>query len=174
MNNAITLSPFDARSHAALLTHWLHREHVRRWRLDPDERLAECLEHPNQGGHALIMCDSRPVGYIRWRALTSDELSKTNLKEHHERAMDIDLFIGEEEYTGRGIGPAAIGMLIERLSREAGAGIAGLGASIENKNAIKAFEKAGFRKFHKFHDPVYGTGRLLVRGIGATPSAIPE
>jgi len=171
MKNAITLSMFDARSHAALLKSWLCREHVRRWWLNPDERLAECLQIPTGGDHALILLDSHPVGYIRWRMLEREERSKIKLSGHHELAVDIDIFIGEEEFTGRGVGPAAIEILIERLSREGKADIAGLGASIENTRAIKAFEKAGFKKYHKFRDPVYGTGWLLVREIGATPSS---
>ncbi len=171
MNNKITLSPFNTRSHKALLERWLFKDHVSRWWLNPADRLAECLESPAGGDHALIVCDSRPIGYIRWRMLNDEEHLKIKRIEHRRRAMDIDLFIGEEEYTGRGIGPAAIEMLIERLSREGSAGIAGLGASIKNKNAIKAFEKAGFRKFQKFSDPVYGTGRLLIREIGEKSSS---
>ncbi len=79
--------------------------------------------------------------------------------------MDIDILIGEPEFRGQGIGPAALVLLLAKLSAE-GIGFAGLGTSASNRTAISAFERAGFRILRDFEDPEFGPCKYMVAHLG--------
>jgi aminoglycoside 6'-N-acetyltransferase len=148
-----------------LLRGWLYKEHVRRWWVEPESRLAECLKKPDGGDHALICFSSNPVGYIRWQKPSTEELERVGLAEIYHNAFDIDMFIGEEKDIGRGIGPEALTILLKRLANDPVLSIVGLGTSQFNRAAIRAFEKAGFKKHRKFDDPIYGKCWLMIYEI---------
>jgi RimJ/RimL family protein N-acetyltransferase len=78
-----------------------------------------------------------------------------------DNRVDIDLFLGEADWLGRGVGPAALEILLARLANE-GAPLAGLCPSVENAVAIRAFAKAGFRKLRQIDDPSVGRCWVLV------------
>ena len=73
----------------------------------------------------------------------------------HTAAEVCDILIGEPEYLGCGVGPKALALLLVKL-RGDGVGFAGLGVSMSNRAAIRAYEKAGFRVFRDFQDPESG------------------
>jgi aminoglycoside 6'-N-acetyltransferase len=74
---------------------------------------------------------------------------------HSENLTDIDILIGEIAFLGKGTGPKALRLLFSRLLAT-GAEFAGVGTSVSNRQAIRAFEKAGFRSFKNFDDPAFG------------------
>jgi aminoglycoside 6'-N-acetyltransferase len=103
-----------------LLRKWLERDHVRRWWRDPiDEELAHELS-----GRYVIVVDGRPAGMIQT----------------HEG--EVDLLIGEEELTGRGLGPRILMRFVDEL---AGRGVVFAHVEEGNRRSWRAFEKAGFR-----------------------------
>lgn len=159
----VSLKEFDPEVHASLLADWLNREHVRRWWLDPGQRLRECLNRPDGGGHALICRDNKPVGYVRWGLPSRDELAAVGLDEVYSGVVDIDIMIGEEEYTGRGIGPKALEMVFHESLKGDRTRVAGVATSVNNRAAISAFGKAGFKKLLEFKDDMYGPCMLMVR-----------
>ena len=134
--------------HLPLLREWLGREHVRRWWRDPiEESLSEHaaaidgLEHDE---HYLIVVDGRPVGMIQ-TYLASDYPEWDEIVEVGEGVAGVDLLIGEEELTGRGLGA----QVLERFAGEvvfARPETAALVATVEeaNRRSWRAFEKAGF------------------------------
>lgn len=113
-----------AESDLPLLRAWLEREHVRLWWREPIEHeLAEDMR-----GRHVILVDGRPVGMIQ------------------SYEAEVDLLIGEEELTGRGLGP----QVLSRFVREvvfARSGTTAAFATVEeaNRRSWRAFEKAGFR-----------------------------
>jgi len=62
-----------------------------------------------------------------------------------EDLVDIDVLIGEPEFIDRGVGPRSLSLLLARLRVDPFVTIAGVGTSVSNERAIRAFEKAGFR-----------------------------
>lgn len=108
-----------AESDLPLLRTWLEREHVRLWWREPIEHeLAHELT-----GRFVIVVDGRSAGLIQ----TYDG--------------EVDLLIGEEELTGRGLGAQILSQFVEeKVSGDAFALV-----EEGNRRSWRAFEKAGFR-----------------------------
>ena len=133
-----------------LLQHWLCRPHVVRWWGDPDQALASVKRHsPTE--HAVISVDRRPVGYVCWQRPSSSELALAGLSSLPTDHVDVDILIGEPHYLGRGIGPVALKMVVDRL-RPGGVSSVGVGTDAEHARAHRAFEKAGFELHAEFSE----------------------
>jgi hypothetical protein len=104
----------------SLLRTWLEREHVALWWREPIEReLAHELE-----GRYLILVEGREAGMIQ----TYDG--------------EVDLLIGEEELTGKGLGPQILTKFVAELVPT---DVAFALVEEGNRRSWRAFEKAGFR-----------------------------
>ncbi|MFN0194968.1 MAG: GNAT family N-acetyltransferase [Aestuariivirga sp.] len=147
----VGLEVLDPQRDAQLLERWLRSTHVVRWWGAPDSHL-RTLGQRSKDTQALITADGRPVGYLCWQRPSREELEAARLTDLPEDLVDIDILIGEPDYLGCGVGPKALAVLLARLRGE-GVKFAGLGTSISNRTAIRAFEKAGFSFFGDFEDP---------------------
>jgi len=134
-----------------LLERWLRNPHVVQWWGAPDSHLSTLGQRPTDT-HALITAGGKRVGYLCWQKPSREELEAAQLTDLPEDLVDIDILIGEPDCLGRGVGPKALALLLARLSRE-GVRFAGLATSIDNRAAIRAFEKADFSFFRDFKDP---------------------
>jgi aminoglycoside 6'-N-acetyltransferase len=105
---------------------------------------------------AVIVADGAAVGYLCWQTPTRDELEAAGLADLPDDLVDIDILIGEPEVVDRGIGPRSLGLLLADLQADPSVSVAGVGTSVSNERAIRAFEKAGFRLFREFQDPEFG------------------
>jgi len=122
------------------------------------------VSHHPPSEQALISLDGRPVGYVLWQRPSREELATAGLGALPPDHVDVDILIGEPELIGRGIGPPALLLLLDRL-RSGGVSSVGLGTDVANQRARRAFEKAGFRLFHEFEED----GRAmcyLIRELG--------
>jgi aminoglycoside 6'-N-acetyltransferase len=158
----IELAPVRPRD-LELIRGWVRRPHVTRWWGDPDQSYADVSQHP-PADQALISLDGRPVGYVLWQRPSREELATAGLATLPPDHVDVDILIGEPELIGRGIGPSALLLLLDRL-RSKGVSSVGLGTDIANQRARRAFEKAGFRFFNEFAED----GRAmcyLIRELG--------
>jgi aminoglycoside 6'-N-acetyltransferase len=61
------------------------------------------------------------------------------------RHADVDIFLGPD-HQGRGLGTEAIRLLVRHLTEDRGHHRVTLYTSPENRRAIRAYEKAGFRR----------------------------
>lgn len=113
-----------AESDLPLLRTWLEREHVRRWWREPIEHeLGE-----DMSGRYVILVDGHAAGMIQ------------------SYEAEVDLLIGEEELTGRGLGPQVLAQFVHEVVF-ARSGTTAAFATVEeaNRRSWRAFEKAGFR-----------------------------
>ena len=133
-----------------LVRKWADEPQVARWWGPPETIVAE-VEARRDGQQAIIAFDGRPVGYVCWQIPTRAELAAAGLDDLPPELVDIDLMIGEADAIGRGIGPAALRILFERL-RARGVKLAGLAGAVANRRAMRAYEKAGCRPFRDFHE----------------------
>ncbi len=154
----LALVPFEAASHAALLAEWLARPHVSRW----FGAAAPMTDEPGAGA-VVVLCDREPAGYLCWRRVGRDALDALGLHDVPAGSIDLDIFIGDERMTGRGIGKRALGLLTAQLSLAGDVPLFGLTTQLENVAAQKAFAKAGFAKHCIYDAPGFGPCWLMVR-----------
>ena len=113
--------------------------------------------------------DGSPIGFLqfyRW----SDHPSAAEVLEISldHGAWGLDLFIGEPSQVGHGVGTRVIDLLCRFLFEELGASSVALVAAQDNARALRAYEKAGFRRVQPVLDTDVKDGQrvwswLLVR-----------
>lgn len=157
----VRLESFDPELHSQTLRDWLRRPHVSQWWGDPQLALESSLRHSPETC-AVIVADGAPVGYLCWQTPPQDELETAGLADLPEDLVDIDVLLGEPAAIGRGVGPIALGLLLARLREDPSVSVAGVGTSVSNERAIRAFEKAGFRLVREFQDSEFGSCWYMV------------
>jgi aminoglycoside 6'-N-acetyltransferase len=160
----VTLDAFDLTRDSDRLRGWLAQPYVSKWWGDA----ARAMEHARQcapESHALIVADRTPVGYLCWQEPPKEEREAAGLTDLPRGLVDIDILIGEADVLGQGVGSRALELLLSRLRCEASVAFAGLGTSASNTNAIRCFEKAGFRLFREFLDPEWGPCKYLIAEV---------
>ncbi len=169
--SCVELVRFDPARDLRRLRAWLRRPHVERWWGDPDHALAVVGRH-SPATQALITVDGKPVGYLCWQIPSTEELAVAGLGALPADHVDVDILIGEADLLGRGIGPRALALLLDRLGAE-GVSSVGMAAASDNQRALRAYEKAGLRLFRVFVengvDMCY-----LVRSLGGNEAAHPR
>lgn len=133
-----------------MLRIWLNRCHVARWWGDADPVLAMVRER-SPHSHALITVEGQPVGYICWQNLQPTELAAAGLAALPFDLIDVDILVGEPDIIGRGVGPQALRLLLNRLQVE-GVSCVGLAAEADNQRALRAYAKAGFQPYKRFNE----------------------
>jgi ribosomal protein S18 acetylase RimI-like enzyme len=126
------------------------------------------MEHARQCApewHALVVAGGTPVGYLCWQVPPKEDLEAAYLTDLPRGLVDIDILIGEPGLLGQGVGSRALQLLLTRLRCEPSVAFAGLGTSVSNTNAIRCFEKAGFRLFREFQDPEWGPCTYLIAQV---------
>jgi len=161
----VSLRPFDA-AHAPLLSEWLARPHAARWHPEPDVWIEYALNPLIGGAQALIIFGGRPIGYMRWRKVGRETLDSLGLYEIPAGSVDVDILIGEADCVGRGLGPRALSLLVERLRQDAAIPLVGLSPSVENVAAQCAYANAGFEKLREYEAPGFGRLALMVLRLG--------
>jgi aminoglycoside 6'-N-acetyltransferase len=147
---------------------WLRREHVRRW-WDEHESYKDVAEHylPAIEGRKpsdlyLILLDSRPVGFIQ-TYLVADYPDFAALVGLGAGVAGVDLFVGEEGLTGKGLGTEVLRAFVrDVVFAEPGATACIADPDVRNAASIRAFEKAGFRRVGEFLDPRDGELHAVV------------
>lgn len=167
MEGAIEFTPL--REDDLELVHaWIDREHVRPW-WDPWETIEQvrggylpAIEGRDPTDVYLIVLDERPVGLIQtYRYADYAESAHLGLE---PGVAGLDLFIGEQELTGRGLGPRALEAFVGGVVF-ADPRTTACAAEVEvgNRRSLRAFEKAGFRRVRDVVDPQDGKTYALMR-----------
>ncbi|MEM7774976.1 MAG: GNAT family N-acetyltransferase [Pseudomonadota bacterium] len=160
----IRLEEVQLSEHAPLIDAWLHLPHVSRWWGDPTWRTAQLRKTPARA-HALITSDDAPIGYVRWQAVDRKTLDSVGLTDLPDGSIDIDLFIGDASYLGRGLGVPILDALARHLQQTTNVQVIGLTTSVDNLRALRAFEKAAFQKHLRYDDDTFGPCWILIRKI---------
>lgn len=137
------------RDHFPLVVDWLARPHVAEWWGSPqgmDEVEAEfgpCVDGTDPTEMQVCLVDGEPVGLVQIYRL--DDHPEYAEAVGLPSAGGIDLFIGQSDRQGAGLGPAIISAAAERIwARYPDLPFAMAGPSVRNIRSIRAFEKAGF------------------------------
>jgi len=129
---------------------------VSRWWGDPGDAVADAMLDDEENKHYLIEVDGNAVGMIQ-----SYEESDAM---YRHAGIDIAL---RESWQGRGIGPDAIRTLARHLIDDGGHHRMIIDPAAHNTNAIKAYERVGFRavgimrKYERAQDGTWHDGLLM-------------
>ena len=155
-----------AHTDEALVRIWLARPHVGEWNEDPDQELADMLDHIGSASVSayIVECDGRPIGYIQSYAphLEDDH----PYRDQPPGTIGIDQFIGEADLLNQGHGSRFVAAFVERLFA-AGVPRVIIDPHPSNARAIRAYEKAGFVAFDT-RSSIYGDALMLARNAPNT------
>lgn len=134
-----------------LIWSWLQNPVVREWYNDDEESFEDVIAGygPNLhgGGDALcfiIHAGDQPIGYIQ-RYLTRDHREYWDHAGFPDDTAGIDLFIGDDRFRHRGLGPHIIrAFLSEHVFGDPAVNRCIIDPDPANAAAIRAYEKVGF------------------------------
>jgi RimJ/RimL family protein N-acetyltransferase len=148
---------------------WLQRDHVRRWWTkyktldDVIEHYLPAIEGRDPTDLYFILLDGEPAGFIQTYQV-SDHPEYQRLVDVEAGVAGVDLFLADEEDTGRGLGTRALEEFLRQVvfaAPETNACVAD--PDIENRASLRAFEKTGFSAVRELVDPDDRRVHLLMR-----------
>lgn len=146
---------------AQLLYQWFQQPEVRQWYAKGQSFSKQEIitkYSPRVKGEEkipcfIICCDGEPVGFIQYYILADylpegvADFSHLLFKENTPSEMaGIDLFIGDVHYLNKGIGSKVISEFLRSVMLPHFKAVV-VDPDIENKRAVKAYQKAGFTPF---------------------------
>ena len=164
---AVTFRPLEA-DDLRLVHAWIQKPHVREWWGEREYADVEGKYLPAIGGddptdHYLILLGGRPIGFVE-TYLVSDYPEW----EEHVRVgpgvAGVDLFIGEEAFLHRGLGPQVLRQFVrEVVFADPRVHAVVAAPDVRNRPSIRAFEKAGFVPVRVFEVPGEPAPEQLLR-----------
>jgi aminoglycoside 6'-N-acetyltransferase len=144
-----------------LVRRWLAEPHVAQWWGDTCEQfeLVSGDLEVEAMDQFIVATDARPFGYIQ--CYDPDVWPDNGLGDHPRGTRGIDQFIGELAMVDRGHGSAFIRAFVDRLLASGTPRVI-TDPDPANARAIRAYEKAGFRR-DRLVDTPDGEALLMVR-----------
>jgi RimJ/RimL family protein N-acetyltransferase len=133
---------------------WLLKPHVTKWYSPEPSSFMECVAKygpRTREGNAvrafIVLMDDMPIGYIQTYAIATFPDYEAQLA-CEPGVAGMDLFIGEESFLHRGFGPDIMTRFVDEIVFAGDAAQACIAGPAEgNRESIRAFEKAGFRRW---------------------------
>jgi aminoglycoside 6'-N-acetyltransferase len=147
--------------HLPMIRRWLDAPHVAQWWGEPEtqyELISDDLSHAAMD-QFVVVTDERPFAYLQ--CYDPEAWPEGGLAPQPRGARGIDQFIGEADMIERGHGSAFIRAFVDRLLT-AGTPCVLTDPNPANLRAIRAYEKAGFRRNRIAATPD-GPALLMVR-----------
>jgi aminoglycoside 6'-N-acetyltransferase len=145
----------------AMVRRWLETPHVREWWGDPDEQFALVSgDLPSPAMEQFIVAvDDRPFGYVQTCDLAS--WPDPAFADQPPGTRAIDQFIGEANMLGKGHGAGFVRAFVDRLLVAQAPRVI-TDPDPANRRAVRAYEKAGFRRV-RLVDTLDGRALLMLR-----------
>jgi len=143
-----------------LVKRWLSLPHVAEWWHEPEEQfglITGDLDEPAMDQYIVVQ-DDRPFAYLQCYDIAAWNIG---FGPQPQGARGIDQFIGESDMLGCGHGSAFIRSFVDGLLA-AGTPRIVTDPDSANLRAVRAYEKAGFRR-DRMVDTPDGTALLMVR-----------
>lgn len=138
----------DTESDYMLLVKWLNNQEVRKWYgfddfvnspslSDIKSKYQKKVLNRRRDNPYIICIDNCDVGYIQFYE-TDEYLNKDNV-------YGIDLFIGEDNFRGKGYGSKVLRKITEYIFEKTSAENIIIDPDINNERAVSCYKRAGFR-----------------------------
>jgi RimJ/RimL family protein N-acetyltransferase len=155
---AISFRPMT-RDDLRLVHEWHQRPHVVRWWTvrktfeETETHYLPTIEGTDPTKHYLALLGGEPLGMVQ-TYLVSDYPDYAALIGEGEGTAGLDLFIGDEAQTGRGLGTQMISTFVDEIVfARAETTACAADPDVRNTASLRAFEKAGFEAVREFVDP---------------------
>jgi aminoglycoside 6'-N-acetyltransferase len=157
-----------------LLESWLNAPHWREWWGEPETELgyiSDMVEGRDTTRPFLFLLDNEPAGYIQVWTI-ADHLKEPWLSmapwmsQVPAESVGVDIGIGEAAKLSRGLGSTVVRLFAERLSAEGHETIL-IDPEVRNLRAIRAYEKAGFRKLIVSRESSGDSDTLIMKFAGS-------
>ena len=146
-----------------LLRKWLQASRAERYRTSPTLGNGRSSTPSEQLVWRIVWVESEPVGYVRWRPVDPAWLRTTVLGGSvPANALEIDVFIGNYERRGLGIGTEAIVRLLHLIREVHGSRCVMARSSVHDLASRRAHEKAGLREHYFYEDPGLGPAVAMI------------
>ena len=138
----------------ALMARWLSDERVLEFYEGRDQPFDEARFREKFGPRAraesrvvscVIELDGAPIGDIQHSALNAEECREAGL-DSDGPTYGVDMFIGEPELWGQGVGSRTLAAMARYLIKSRDAELVTIDPVVTNARAIRAYEKAGFER----------------------------
>ena len=139
---------------------WLETPHVREWWHDPAEQfelVSGDLAHPDMA-QFIVAADGSEFAFLQCYNLSAWDCG---LESQPDGTRGLDQFIGEEAMVGRGHGSAFVRAFADQLLATGTPRVV-TDPDPANARAIRAYEKAGFRRDRLVETPD-GMALLMIR-----------
>ncbi|MBX9927214.1 MAG: acetyltransferase [Hyphomicrobiaceae bacterium] len=156
----VALRPATARDWPHI-DRWLTEPEIARWwgsRAAAQAAVIAALDAP-MGLASMLTVDGEDAGYAH--ALETGNGGGVPGVAGLEGCYRIDVFVGEKRLRGRGVGVAALKLIVTEVFQTTLAPATISVVSIRNEAAVRAHEKAGFRWVRVVSDPLLGPCWLL-------------
>lgn len=135
-----------------MLREWLEQPHMREWWGDPEEELGfirGMVEGRDTTRPYIFSVDGEPVGYIQVWFIADNRVepwisTEPWIMKVPDDAVGVDLSIGRSELLSQGIGSKVLRTFALDLASQGHQTII-IDPDPDNKRAVRAYEKAGFR-----------------------------
>ena len=114
-------------------------------RFTMDTLSAHFLEEIPDGFRMIIEYKKSPIGYAQAYQLSGELFDEYDYPDDGHIVFAMDQFIGEPKYWSKGIGSSFLKMMASHLKENMAAERVLLDPHQDNKRAIRAYEKAGFK-----------------------------
>lgn len=157
-NDIVIRSMHDTENDYALMTRWLSDERIAEFYGGRDiKRTPESVKELYQARifgtvpvtPCIIEYGSKPIGFIQFYPAVGNLPDTFEPLVNQPDVYGIDMFLGETDFWGKGIGTNAVRLLVHYLFEEKHAVRIIVDPFTENKRAIKMYEKAGFIKHRR-------------------------
>lgn len=144
-------------SNISLLYSWLNKPHVREhWHEESitlnqiREKYEKRIESKSDFPY-IIEVDGRPIGYIQ--SYYAPEVGEGWWENEPKGTWGLDMYIGEEDALGKGLGSEIAVQFAEKLFKEENAKCVIVDPTPDNKRAIQTYENAGFSRVKEIITP---------------------
>lgn len=174
---AIAFRPVEQADYP-VLAGWLAQEHVRAWWGEPMEELAlirQAVEGTDATRCFITTVGGEAVGFVQcWRPRDYRQPQWLEdepwLADVPADTLGIDILIGEAARAGRGLGSTIVRAFAQALFDE-GVPRLIIDPDEANERAVRAYEKAGFRRFDR-HEDADGATVLMEMLAPASPAKV--
>lgn len=110
---------------------------------------AHFYNQDDEAARCVVEYDGRPIGYIQFYELETEERAKYGYADHGEIIYGTDQFIGETDCWNRGIGSQLVKSMTAYLIQEKHARKIVMDPQAWNERALSCYEKCGFKRVKK-------------------------